>query len=290
MSDRDVLKELCGADSLPTLPEAVTRILGEIDADEVEMARVADLVAQDPALTGQILRMANSVLFNASGLSTPSIHEAVGRIGLRGVRNLVVSIGVVEAFEKPAGLDFREFWRHSFSSAVAAGSLAHQLPGFQAAGSPRDNPYFLAGLLHDVGTLLFCQELGDEFSQLVAEALERDVLLHELERDRLGADHQQAGAALIRRWGLPFEVVAAAEHHHDVARAPEDARDYVMLVAAADAILGRNGRCSPAELHPDDDARLATLGLEASGLMDLTGEVMAAAESSDALLSVALTS
>ncbi len=282
------MKELTEVDALPTLPEVVTRVMQALDADDVDVETVANLIAQDPALTGQILRMANSVMFNACGLSTTSIHEAIGRIGLRSVRNIVVSIGVVRTFDGLEGLDFGEFWRHSFSSAVAAGAVAQCVPGIQAPRNPRDNPYFLAGLLHDVGSLLFLQHLGDEFTELVSEARAKGQVLHEVELERLGADHQQAGAALIRRWGLPLEVAAAAEHHHRASGAPEDGRDFVLVVAAADFVLGQNGRCSPAEPEPRDAAALEALGVEEGKVSELTVEVVAAAESSDTLLSAAL--
>jgi len=291
VADRDVLKELSRVETLPTLPDVVTRVLAVLDCEEVEVGSVAELVGQDPAMTGQILRVSNSVMFNAIGFSTTSIHEAIGRIGLREVRNLVISLGVVEAFTGIRhGFDFREFWRHSFSTAVAAGTVAQRIPGLAGPGNPRDNPYFLAGLLHDVGTLLLSQHMGDEYGQLLADVAERGRPLHELERERLGTDHQQAGAALIRRWGLPLEIAAAAEYHHGVDGAPEDGRDYVLVVAAADAVLGRHGRNSPAELEANapHEEELDGLGVGEEDLVDMADAVMLAAQTSDALLAVAL--
>ena len=185
MTDRDVLKELSRVETLPTLPDVVTRLIAELDCPEVEVRRIADLISQDPAMTGQVLRAANSVMFNASGFSTTSLHEAVGRVGLREVRNLVVSLGVVRAFDDVGRFDFHDFWRHSFSSAVAAGTVAQHLASPRPVMA-RDNPYFLAGLLHDVGTLLLCQELGDEYMEVLADAIELGVRLHDLERERLG--------------------------------------------------------------------------------------------------------
>lgn len=287
MADRDVLKELSSADSLPTLPDVVTRVLAELDHDEVEVRRVADLISQDPAITGQLLRAANSVMFTASGMATSSIQEAVGRLGLREVRNLIVSLGVVRAFDEPEGFDYREFWRHSFSSAVASGTVAQQL-AHPPPPIARDNPYFLAGLLHDVGTLLLCHELGREYLDLLVEAVGNELPLEEYEHERLGADHQQVGAALIRRWGLPLEVSAAAEFHHRPEDAPDDGRDYVLVVTAADALLGSHGRGSPAEPETTISELAMLPGLDAARMEALTQKVMEAAESSDALLAVAL--
>lgn len=290
MSERDVLKELSRVETLPALPDIVTRVLAVLDAEDTEMSTVSDLISQDPVMTGQLLRSANSVFYNASGMSTTSVHEAVGRIGLREVRNLVVSLGVVDAFDEPGGsFDFIGFWRHCFTVAVASGKVAMSIPSLAKPARPRDNPYFLAGLLHDIGTLLLCDHLGEEYLELIALAEQQGLPLHELEREHLGADHQQVGAALIRRWGLPLEVAAAAEHHHHASDAPDDGRDYVLVVSAADVAIGQAGRGSPAErFAPADDSALAELGIGADELAAMAADVALASEASDSLLAVAL--
>jgi len=236
-------------------------------------------------MSGQILRMSNSILYNASGMSTTSIHDAVSRIGGARIRNLVVALGVVDAFDGlEVGLDFPAFWRHSFTTALASGQVAARAPKIRMGGTARDNPYFLAGLLHDIGTLLLCQELGDEYVSIL-EADDRP--LQDVERERLGFDHQDVGAALIRRWGLPFEVAAAAEFHHRVAEAPSDSSDYVVVVHAANLVgTGRGLEADPDGSAGAEPLALELLGLDEAGLQELVEGVEQAADDAELLLQI----
>jgi len=287
-TDRDLLKSLAMAQSVPTLQAAVTMVLEALDSENADLGRVSRLVSQDPAMTGQILRVSNSILYNASGMATASVHDAVSRIGGSQVRNLVVALGVVDAFAGlDIGLDFPAFWRHSFTTALAAAHVAARSPEIPLRGSERDNPYFLAGLLHDIGTLLLCQEMGDAYVDILdASRIDREPL-HEVERERLGFDHQDVGAALIRRWGLPFEVAAAAEFHHRVDEAPKESSDYVLVVHAANLIDTKRGMPqdsdTPSRTEP---LALGALGLDASEIPDLVERVEQAADEAELLLQI----
>jgi hypothetical protein len=56
----------------------------------------------------------------------------------------------------------------------------------------------------------------------------------ELEAERLGTTHADAGAYLLALWGLPLEIVEAVRCHHR----PEDAPgEIVVAVHAADALV-----------------------------------------------------
>lgn len=269
MTDRDILKEISKVDSVPTLPTSVTRVLAALDDEDASANDVAELVSYDAAMTGQILKVANSVFHNASGLSTTSVGEAVIRIGMASVRNLVVSQGVVDTF-RGTGTPFpySEFLTHSFGTAIAAGAVARLSPTLPGGCARRDNPFFLAGLLHDVGTLLLCQHLGEEYALLIQRSLEEETPFEEVEREELGTDHQEAGGALIRRWGLPLEVAAAAEFHHRVSDAPPESLDYVQVAHLADWIATESGLGAPTDKTPlhRSDVVLTDLGIDDSGL------------------------
>jgi len=287
-SDLDLLKSLATVQTLPTLRAVVNHLLAALDSEDVDLAHVSHLISQDPAVTGQILRISNSIFYNASGMSTTSIHDAVSRIGCAQVRNLVVSLGVLDAFpDAQAGFDYPAFWRHSFTTALAAGQVAAQSPMVTVRGRARDNPYFLAGLLHDIGTLLLCHGLGEEYLEILETGKREGRPLQGVESERLGFDHQDVGAALIRRWGLPIEVAAAAEFHHRVQEAPDDSTDYVLVVHAAN-LLG-TGRGLPSHDEPDggEPLELDALGIDEERLPGLVESVEQAAADSELLLLVA---
>jgi len=293
MSTPDVLKDLERVESLPTLPAAVTRVIAALDEEDACVEGVAELVSQDPAITGQVLRLANSVFYSLSGFATTSIQDAVRRIGFRELRRVVLSLGVVRSFQGTRfPFDYTAFWKHCFTTALAAGKVAAHSVRLVPPGAVRDNPYFLAGLLHDAGVLLLAHHLDEAYVEIVANAAEAGRPLHGLERERLGADHQDVGAALIRRWGLPLEVAAAAELHHRPAEAPAESRDFAWVVHVANAITGARTAANPVEQAVSEvgEDALAELGIAPDALPALLEAVDEAADASDVLVSVALSS
>ncbi len=291
MANADVLKELARVEDLPTLPDAVTRVMSALDAPDPEVERVASLLIQDAAMTGRLLRVANSILYNASGMSTTSVAEAVSRIGLREGRTLVLSLGVVEAFASDDDqFDYRAFWKHSFTTALAAGAIAARAEALPSRPRSRDNPYFVAGLLHDVGILLLHRCAREHYANVCELAMPGDRPLAEIELEELGATHGQVCAALIRRWGLPWEVAAAAELHHHPSEAPRPVRDYVQVVHVADWLSNEEDLGCPVERESTelDPSALDGLGISREALPELAAELAEVAERSDLLVAIAL--
>jgi putative nucleotidyltransferase with HDIG domain len=90
---------------------------------------------------------------------------------------------------------------------------------------------FLAGLLHDIGTLVLLERAVHE--GLVTPAIWSNPIEGELVRERIHAHHTAAGAAICRSWKLPSGVVDAAHFHHDY-RSGGKTHLAAHLVAASD--------------------------------------------------------
>jgi HD-like signal output (HDOD) protein len=76
---------------LPILPEVSVQLLkltADVDCDPKD---IVDLFKRDQSLTGHLLKTANSVRYN-SGQTVTSIQQAVARLGLLRIREIVVLI------------------------------------------------------------------------------------------------------------------------------------------------------------------------------------------------------
>jgi HD-like signal output (HDOD) protein len=71
-----------------------------------------------------------------------------------------------------------------------------------------------AGMLHDVGKLVFVTNLPDRYGQALVEAKTRKVPLWMVEQETFGATHAEVGAYLFGIWGLPVPVIEAVAFHH----------------------------------------------------------------------------
>jgi len=225
---------------LPALPTTAAQIL-RLAADPRANARqLADIIEQDPGLSAQVLRYANSSLYGYAG-SIKNLQTAIARVlGFEYVLNLALGFSIGKSLKVPQdgpfGMD--AFWRHSVFAARLVETLGQKLPGKMRP--PRGTAY-LAGLLQNLGRLVLGHTFQPEFFILNRfSQANPDMPTCELERHVLGVTHDQIGAWLMEAWGLPAELTTAVRHHHD----PDywDAHSvYPQLVLIANRALAMHG-------------------------------------------------
>jgi putative nucleotidyltransferase with HDIG domain len=234
------------ADTLPSPPHVVTRLLALTDADDTR--DLLDTIDHDPALTARILRTANSPFF-AQTRSVTSVGRAVLVLGMTMVRNLTLGLTVWDATASSVAPQHgHTLWAHSVAVAHAAQHLA--LRTRSCAGPDA----FTAGLLHDVGKLVLAKQFPDAYRPILVRTAATPVP-PDLERAAVGLDHAEVGALLFDRWRLPKVLVDAVVHHHDAHLVP----GLPGVVAAADTLLS----CGPAD-HDDALTRAAEAGVDAA--------------------------
>ena len=240
MSD-PILDTLRDVMELPSFPVVVGRLQAVLDSPDPSVQEAAALVIEDPGIASRVVKLAASTAYNPMGAPVETVEQAVSRVGLRELRILVAAAGVAGACSSFAEEELRRnVWMHSLTSGIAAGLLVQycqELP----PQPPRANPYFLAGLTHDIGALLLAGLLGERHHDLLEESGVTGVPVHELERLEVGFCHGQAGAALLADWGLPDSIVAIARHHHEPDKAPEEHRTDVILIHVAEWLAEHRG-------------------------------------------------
>ena len=85
-------------DSLPALPVIATRLLTLTASDETHAREVIELVQADPALTAKVLSLCRAA---DKGLREDilTVDRAVVLLGFNSIRNVVLSIKVMELFQ-----------------------------------------------------------------------------------------------------------------------------------------------------------------------------------------------
>jgi putative nucleotidyltransferase with HDIG domain len=196
---------------MPAFPQSVQRVISltsDINSSPKQLVKVID---HDPVLTMKILKVANSAYF---GLSRPivSINHAVVYLGLNTVKHVALAIAAIGSLPRlnDAGFDMDDYLLHSLTTAVITRALAKHLriPEVEAAN------FFVAGLLHDIGQVVFAQFKPAEFNAALVEAQKGKVPLHEIEHRLLGSDHAELGAVLCEKWSFPESLVLAIRMHH----------------------------------------------------------------------------
>jgi len=209
--DREKL--LRKVERMPAFPESVHKILqltADVDCSPKDLVKV---IEHDPVMTLKVLKLVNSAFFGLSNEVT-SVNHAVVYLGINTVKNVAISIATAGALPRTnkAGLDMETFWAHSLMVGVVAKLLAAErgVPATAVAN------YFVAGLLHDIGKIVFAHFIPDDYREVLDLVGDDESRLPLVEIRRLGLSHCEIGAILAEKWQLHKELVASIRHHHDL--------------------------------------------------------------------------
>ena len=195
--------------SFPGMPGTALKLLAMIDDPAMRVSQIEKILRQDPGLTANVLRLANSAYFGIPS-KVGSIRQAVILLGLKRLIQMVIAACVSAIMDKPVpGYDLPpgELWRHSIAVSVAAEGLVKELK--VDAGEE----IFTAALLHDVGKLVLGEFVKDDFKQIEA-AVSEGISFERAETIVLGTNHADTGAQILTNWSLPAEIVDAVQWHH----------------------------------------------------------------------------
>jgi HD-like signal output (HDOD) protein len=187
----------------PRRPSLLPQLLEAINDEDASLRAMSRIVAQDPQLTGDLLRTANSALYRVSSTPIESIERASAMLGTQGIRTLIAA-SLVQPLAAGASANVGPFgdliWEHSLYSASAAEAWA--------ARSQNADPFaaHLLALMHGLGCVAVYRVLCDLY------ALQPD-----LQPDgavMAGALETNAGVTAARiaaSWGLSEQTRQALE-------------------------------------------------------------------------------
>ena len=242
-------------EKLPKLSPLLMQFIALVAKPRCEVAELAALIEKDAVLSAQVLERANSAWF---GRVQPirSLQHAIAMLGIGTMRRFALGSSISNLFarEKTApSFSMARFNLHS----VEAGTLVELLA--EAIPVPGRASGFIAGLLHDIGTLLIATHMPKRFEEVLAMAAISGEPLLECERQLLGTDHAELSALVISRWDLDDLIQAAAREHH----APPDRVDLTLLVHKADKFVDYLGMSVlPATAPPQEPPTLDFPGVK----------------------------
>jgi len=257
VDEQQILKKLNTIKDIPTLPTIVFELNQHLRNPETSIATISETIERDQAMALKILKLVNSAFYGFKS-RVSDVRHAVVLLGFNAVRNVVVSVSIINALPKNIlfqDFEMDAFWKHSLAVAVTSKNIA------QKAGGDSPDNCFVGGLLHDVGKVIMAQ--------------------YEAEQQELPIDHARIGAHLAGRWALPEGLIDAIRWHQDYRPEIPNA-NFVMIIYLANTLVNsydENPDCEidMAALHPKAAKFLAEL-LEDIGdwFYGLTDEIEAA--------------
>jgi serine/threonine protein kinase len=268
-----LLRRMRHKSDFPALSDSVARIQRVANSENESLASLSGEILKDVALTNKLLRMVNTAHFSSAGGNISTVSRAVAVIGFAGIRNMAMSLVLVEHMHDKAHANQL---KEEFLRALMAGMLASELGGMLRLGEEA----FLAAMFQNLGRLLTEFYLVEEARQvrgMVAGAAQGGAVGAVSEEAAsvavLGVSFEALGVGVAKAWGLPATLQTCMRPPKGEAptREPKDSADQLRWLAFASNQITDTLLRSPPELAAGRVAEVAkryarTLGLSTSSI------------------------
>ena len=221
-------------DSLPQFPDSIMKINRMLNDENSKMSEIAMLISSDVSLTSDLLKLVNSATF---ALASPcrSIADAVKLVGLRGIKNMLISVGSLNGLQNMGSEKTdRGLWTHAYQVAFYSYNLARNFCSDDR--SVVDDSY-VCGLLHDMGKLVFEAAHPETIEQIKKICELKGIPADIFEKLIAGVNHGEVGALIAEKWNFPDVIVSVIRHHHEPDLASPSTKKLTSLVYLSDMIV-----------------------------------------------------
>jgi HD-like signal output (HDOD) protein len=245
-----LLRRMRHKSDFPALSDAIGRIQRLTQSEHESLASLSNEILKDVALTQKLLRLVNTAAYrHAGGGGISTVSRAVALIGFAGIRNLALSLVLLERMENKG---HAQRLREDFLRSLMAASLAREL----CANARDAEEAFLGAMLHHLGRTLtefYFPEEAEAVRRLVSPVEDGPPPLSEAAASAqvLGMSYEGLGLGVARQWGLPESLQRAmrrpigeapprviedgAERQRWLARASNDMADVILHTAPEQA-------------------------------------------------------
>ncbi|MBF0254922.1 MAG: HDOD domain-containing protein [Gammaproteobacteria bacterium] len=182
---------------MPIFGKTVQAIVNVSEDDLASASKLAKVVLQDASLTAKVLKLVNSIYYNPARTSISTVSRAVVVMGFQSIRNICLSIGLVDSLVTGNAKDqlTKELAR-AIHSAVQAREMSLLM------GDKEPEEVFVASLLHNIGDLAFWCNAGDDGDRLL-DLIEKPGYTPETaQQEVLGFELDELSLGLVKEWGI----------------------------------------------------------------------------------------
>jgi HD-like signal output (HDOD) protein len=261
-------------DHLKPVSDIAGKVLSLLDDPDCGVSDLSDIIRHEPALTANLLKLANSAYYGLPGKINDA-KQAVVYLGMSQVVDLVLLVscsGHFSGAHEGYGLEAGDLWKGAVSGAIMASDLA------RIKGLKQCSLIFTGALLRDIGKVVLDQHTHSAGEKIMHRVVTQSITFAEAERQVLGFDHIQVGAMVADKWHFPDSLQCIIKYYHTPLKA-KGCFSEASIVHLADAMCRKMeiglGVDSPS--YPEDERVALSLGLDDSriqGVIDDFGAKM----------------
>lgn len=225
----EIIKQI---NQIPQFPQKIVELQKLINDPDVEITDIAKTISNDVGITTDLLKLVNSVAFGLKAKCS-NIAEAVKLVGIRGIQNLLYSIGTMNIFTQTGTTEEQQaLWQHSYK----VGYFSYNLARVLRIKSIIDDAY-VCGLLHDVGKLVVSGLYPDVLNTISRIQRQQKIPKQLIDIITSGMHHAEIGAKLTEKWNFPKQISASILYHHNLAAVPKEFFQITATIALANYLV-----------------------------------------------------
>lgn len=233
LADEQLKAVVSGIRALPSVPGLYMQLLEVLQQPDSSLQAVARIIGSDVAMTAKVLQLVNSAFFGLRRhIESPA--QAIAYLGVDTIKAVVLTAGAFTGFEDSR--QAREVAEALYPHSALVGDVAARIVRTVTSDKDMFDIATMAGMLHDVGKLVFAAELPAVWRAAIRASRQRHLSSSEAERQACGVSHAELGAYLLALWGLPDLIVEAVAFHHAPATAPAHTFSALTAVHIANAL------------------------------------------------------
>jgi HD-like signal output (HDOD) protein/CheY-like chemotaxis protein len=198
------------------LAGVVARLVSVANSPHADLSDVVHVIESDPVLAARVLQLANSASVASRG-RVRTVDDAARNVGVRGIQNMAISLGIVGAFppDDRDGFNSMRCWQHSYAVADLLTLLLRE------SDPSQEGLNHLVGLCHDMGDILIRQHFAAEYEVILRFATQHELPSATVQSVALGVRQPELVSRLLTRIGLPAYVVDTIRNYHEALLSPQ---------------------------------------------------------------------
>lgn len=243
--------------SLPSIPAILHPIQTLASDINCSLDALAIVFKRDPASVARLLQMANSAMYGFNR-SIISVRQAILLLGLNAINTIVQHATDTRRTSTSSATVTRttqDIWMHNYAVALLAQHIAKDAAHLQVD----QEVAYCAGLLHDIGRVVFLHLFPKEYLAMLERPAEETDDITQRELDTFYVSHTQVGRWLGEQWNFPAPILKTITLHHH----PQPTDGLVAIVQLADQLVKslHIGFTMPGTLEPRLHSLLRALNL-----------------------------
>lgn len=200
-----LLRRMRSKSDFPALSSTISEINKIVDSESESANKLTKSILQDFALTNKLLKLVNTVSYGQFGGKINTISKAVIILGFETVRNITMSLILLEFLQNKAQASQLQ---DDVVSSFFAGILASQLSVGRNIKDAEEA--MICSMFHNLGKLLSSFYFFEE-SQEILRLMEQGETEDKASMKVLGITYSDLGIGVAKSWNFPDRLVAGMQ-------------------------------------------------------------------------------